>query len=216
MNIVFATNNQHKLKELRDILGNRFQVVSLKEIECHDEIPETGETLEENAILKVRYVADFIKKHPSTLKHPSSRLFVFADDTGLEVEALNGAPGVHTARYADTSDHDSEANMNKLLSELNGKSNRKARFRTVIALTEIKYDDGKPNEEDNIKTFDGIVNGRIAKEKSGQAGFGYDPIFIPEGSDLTFAQLGDAIKNNISHRARATKKLAEYLTSLNP
>lgn len=200
MKIVFATNNQHKLQEIRDILGSEFEIVSLKEIGCDVDIPETGNTLEENAMQKAQYVYDHYN------------LSCFADDTGLEVEALNGEPGVHSARYAEGTDHDSEANMAKLLSNLEGKDNRKARFRTVIAL--IQKQDVCPCGCTSIKKvnrFEGIVDGSIATEKHGTAGFGYDPIFVPEGYDKSFAELGESIKNGISHRARAVAKLAEYL-----
>ena len=198
--IVFATNNQHKLQEIRDILGSGYEVVSLKEIGCDVDIPETGNTLEENALQKAQYVYDHY--------HVSC----FADDTGLEVEALDGAPGVHSARYAEGTDHDSEANMAKLLRELDGKENRQARFRTVICYIE-KQDVcpcGCPSIK-KIHPFEGIVNGHIATEKHGTEGFGYDPIFVPEGYDKSFAELGEEIKNGISHRARAVVKLAEYL-----
>ena len=200
MKIVFATNNQHKLQEIRDILGSEFEIVSLKDIGCDVDIPETGNTLEENAMQKAQYVYDHYN------------LNCFADDTGLEVEALNGEPGVHSARYAEGTDHDSEANMAKLLRNLEGKDNRKARFRTVIAL--IQKQDVCPCGCTSIKKvnrFEGIVDGSIATEKHGTAGFGYDPIFVPEGYDKSFAELGESIKNGISHRARAVAKLAEYL-----
>lgn len=198
--IVFATNNQHKLQEIRDILGSSYEVVSLKEIGCDVDIPETGNTLEENALQKAQYVYDHY--------HVSC----FADDTGLEVEALDGAPGVHSARYAEGTDHDSEANMAKLLRELDGKENRQARFRTVICY--IEKQDVCPcgcNSIKKIHQFEGIVNGHIATEKHGTEGFGYDPIFVPEGYDKSFAELGEEIKNGISHRARAVAKLVEYL-----
>ena len=200
MKIVFAKNNQHKLQEIRDILGSEFEIVSLKDIGCDVDIPETGNTLEENAMQKAQYVYDHYN------------LSCFADDTGLEVEALNGEPGVHSARYAEGTDHDSEANMAKLLRNLEGKDNRKARFRTVIAL--IQKQDVCPCGCTSIKKvnrFEGIVDGSIATEKHGTAGFGYDPIFVPEGYDKSFAELGESIKNGISHRARAVAKLAEYL-----
>ena len=212
MKIVFATNNEHKLSEIRAILGPKFEVVSLADIGCHEDIPETGTTLEENALMKAQYVYDHY--------HVSC----FADDTGLEVEALNGAPGVYSARYAsmasDTSSispasHDSEANMARLLRELENNNNRKARFRTVIALIQKK--DVCPCGCTSIKQihkFEGIVNGEIIREKRGGEGFGYDPIFQPEGYTETFAELGLDIKNKISHRARATQKLAEYLNKL--
>lgn len=200
MKIVFATNNQHKLQEIRDILGSEFEIVSLKDIGCDVDIPETGNTLEENAMQKAQYV------------YYHYNLSCFADDTGLEVEALNGEPGVHSARYAEGTNHDSEANMAKLLRNLEGKDNRKARFRTVIAL--IQKQDVCPCGCTSIKKvnrFEGIVDGSIATEKHGTAGFGYDPIFVPEGYDKSFAELGESIKNGISHRARAVAKLAEYL-----
>lgn len=200
MKIVFATNNQHKLQEIRDILDSEFEIVSLKDIGCDVDIPETGNTLEENAMQKAQYVYDHYN------------LSCFADDTGLEVEALNGEPGVHSARYAEGTDHDSEANMAKLLRNLEGKDNRKARFRTVIAL--IRKQDVCPCGCTSIKKvnrFEGIVDGSITTEKHGTAGFGYDPIFVPEGYDKSFAELGESIKNGISHRARAVAKLAEYL-----
>lgn len=202
MKIVFATNNAHKLKEIREILGNGFEVVSLAEIGCHEDIPETGETLEENALQKAQYVYDHY------------HIGCFADDTGLEVEALDGAPGVHSARYAEGTDHNSEANMAKLLRQLDGKDNRKARFRTVIALIEKK--DVCPcgcTSIPQIHRFEGIVEGRIATERHGSEGFGYDPLFVPEGYDKSFAELGEHVKNTISHRARAVAKLAEYLNS---
>ena len=209
--IVFATNNQHKLSEIRAILGDAFEVVSLADIGCHEDIPETGTTLEENALMKAEYI--YNKYH----------LSCFADDTGLEVEALDGAPGVYSARYAameatapDGSaigkSHDSEANMARLLRELENNNNRKARFRTVIALIEKK--DVCPCGCTSIKVvhkFEGIVNGEITREKSGAEGFGYDPIFRPDGYEKTFAELGADIKNQISHRARAVAKLAEFL-----
>ena len=195
MKIVFATNNKHKLEEIRSILGSRVEVLSLADINCHDDIPETGTTLEANAMQKAEYIAS---------KYGTS---VFADDTGLEVDALNGAPGVYSARYAGGDGHDSEANMTKLLAELGENNNRNARFRTVIALI-ITDDNGKTT---TVKQFEGIVNGTIIRERRGGEGFGYDPIFQPEGYNETFAELGNDIKNTISHRARAVAKLAEYL-----
>jgi XTP/dITP diphosphohydrolase len=196
MKIVFATNNENKLKEIREILGSQFEIVSLKEIGCNVDIPETGNTLEENAHQKAEYVYDHYG------------LDCFADDTGLEVEALNGEPGVHSARYAEGTDHDSEANMAKLLKKLGDNNMRKARFRTVISLIQKEGDNARCSRE---YLFDGIVNGSIAYEKQGTAGFGYDPLFIPEGYDKSFAELGDDIKNQISHRARAVAKLADHL-----
>ena len=211
MKIVFATNNKHKLDEIRSILGDSIEVLSLKDIGCNVDIPETGKTLEENALQKAQYVYD------------NYHIDCFADDTGLEVEVLDGAPGVYSARYAAlpdnpvksegaTSSHDSEAHMTRLLYELNGKDNRKARFRTVIALIQKK--DVCPCGCTSIKEihkFEGIVEGEIIQERRGGEGFGYDPIFQPDGYDKTFAELGMDIKNHISHRARATQKLAEFL-----
>ncbi len=200
MKIVFATNNAHKLREIREILGTRFDIVSLADIGCHEDIPETGATLEENASQKSHYVTAHYG------------LPCFADDTGLEVEALGGAPGVHSARYAEGTDHDSEANMAKLLRELQGHANRKARFRTVISLLEPDAGQGGWKEH----RFEGEVKGSIATEKHGHEGFGYDPLFVPEGYKESFAQLGEEVKNHISHRARAVKKLADYLMSKQP
>lgn len=201
MKIVFATNNIHKLEEIRDILGERFEVLSLSDIECNVDIPETGTTLEENAAIK----ADYIFRNYG--------LSVFADDTGLEVEALNGAPGVYSARYAGGEGHDSEANMKKLLFELAEKKNRKARFRTAIACI-LQKKDNKENNEPTPLIFEGIVEGEITTEKRGESGFGYDPIFRPIGYDKTFAELGNEIKNKISHRACAVEKLANYLKGI--
>lgn len=196
MKIVFATNNAHKLDEIRQILGPQFEIVSLKDIGCHVDIPETGDTLEENARQKAQYV----------FTHYG--LDCFADDTGLEVEALGGAPGVHSARYAEGTDHDSRANMAKLLRDMEGRENRGARFRTVISL--LCHDASNPSQPREHR-FEGIVNGRIGTAPQGEGGFGYDPVFIPEDHNESFAQLGEAIKNTISHRARAVRKLAEHL-----
>jgi XTP/dITP diphosphohydrolase len=192
MKIVFATNNSNKLSEIQDILGPDFQIVSLKDIGCHEDIPETGKTLEENALQKAQYVYDHY------------HIDCFADDTGLEVEALQGAPGVHSARYAEGTDHDSEANMAKLLRELGENNNQKAQFRTVIAL--ILHGE--------VHEFEGKIEGSIAKEKKGTEGFGYDPLFVPDGYEESFAQLGMDIKNTISHRARAVEQLARYLKKI--
>ena len=206
MKLVFATNNLHKLKEIREILQPEFEILSLADIGCETNIPETGNTLEENALIK----AQFVEKHYG--------LDCFADDTGLEVEALGGEPGVYSARYAGGNGHDSEANMHKLLHKLADKDNRRARFRTVIALiaptllTHIANKDSQRGIENNSHLlFEGIVDGRIAREKSGNEGFGYDPVFIPEGFEKSFAELGMEVKNRISHRARAVQKLAEWL-----
>lgn len=196
MKIVFATNNQHKLQEIREILGDQFEILSLADIGCHEDIPETGNTLEANAHQKAEYVFEHY------------HIDCFADDTGLEVDALGGAPGVHSARYAEGTDHNSEANMAKLLRELGDNDNRKARFRTVISL--IQMEGGNPVCSREYQ-FEGVVEGRIDREKHGSEGFGYDPVFIPEGYDKSFAELGEEIKNQISHRARAVKKLAEWL-----
>lgn len=189
-NLVFATNNAHKLDEVRSILGSRFTVKSLKEIGCEADIPETADTLEGNALMKARFL------------YEKYGVDCFADDTGLEVTALGGAPGVHTARYAGN--HDSEANMKKLLNELEKKSDRSAQFRTVIALI----------IEGKEFLFEGIVKGTIAKEKAGDGGFGYDPIFIPDGFTQTFSQMGNDSKNHISHRALAVEKLFNYLNRI--
>lgn len=189
--LVFATNNKHKLDEVQKIASGSVNIVSLEDIDCHDDIPETSDTLEGNALQKALY----IKEHYG--------FDCFADDTGLEVESLNNAPGVYSARYAGPG-HNSEANMNKLLQEMNGIENRKACFRTVIAL----IFNGKEY------FFEGIVNGQITKEKRGTSGFGYDPIFIPDNYTETFAEMGNDIKNTISHRAKAVKKLSSFLSTL--
>ncbi|MDE7154620.1 MAG: non-canonical purine NTP diphosphatase [Muribaculaceae bacterium] len=190
--LVFATNNSHKLEEIRRILGESFAVMSLADINCHDDIPENEPTLEGNAIAKARWV----KEHYG--------YDCFADDTGLEVDALDGAPGVHSARYAPGEGHDSAANMKLLLKNMEDKSDRKARFRTVIALT----------EGDRIKTFEGVCEGAITTSPAGNGGFGYDPVFVPEGDDRTFAQLSADEKNAVSHRGRATVKLINYLRNV--
>ncbi len=212
MKIVFATNNEHKLSEIRSILGEAFEILSLKDIGCEVDIPETGTTLDENALQKAQYIYDHY------------HLDVFADDTGLEVEALDGAPGIYSARYASMDpdfrmpdgekpqSHDSEANMTRLLKELGENNNRNARFRTVIALIQKK--DVCPCGCTSIKEvhrFEGIVEGHIIRERRGGEGFGYDPVFQPDGYDKTFAELGMDIKNHISHRARAVQKLADFL-----
>ena len=188
MKLVFATNNKHKLQEVRDIVGNRVEVLSLSDIGCCDDIPETADTLQGNALIKARHI------------YGKYGLDCFADDTGLEVEALGGAPGVYSARYAGE-ECDSEANMRKLLENLTGKTNRNAQFRTVIALI--------INGEEML--FNGIVKGAIATEKKGDSGFGYDPIFVPEGHSASFAQMSSEMKNSMSHRFRATQQLSDYL-----
>lgn len=189
--LVFATNNAHKLEEVAAILGDQVELLSLNDIGCQADIPETAETLEGNALLKSSYI------------YKNYHLDCFADDTGLEVKALNGAPGVYSARYAGGEGHDAQANMLKLLHELEGKENRKAQFRTAISLIL----DGKEY------LFEGVIKGEIIKEKRGDSGFGYDPVFMPEGYDRTFAELGNDIKNQISHRALAVQKLCEFLQS---
>lgn len=196
MKLVFATNNKHKLSEIRAILGEQVEILSLEDINCHADIPETADTLEGNALQKAQYVVNHYG------------MSCFADDTGLEVETLNGEPGIFSARYAGEG-HDSEANMDKLLKNLGQNNNRKAQFRTVIALLEVKG--GKVQQH----LFEGIVKGEIIRQRRGGAGFGYDPIFQPEGYTQTFAEMGNDAKNNISHRARAVKKLAEYVGTLN-
>lgn len=188
--LVFATNNAHKLAEVRAMLGSDVEILSLADIDCHADIPETADTLEGNALQKAHYVYD------------RYGLDVFADDTGLEVKALGMGPGVHTARYAYPDRHDPKANTLKLLAELQGQPDRTARFRTAIALIE----GGRET------LFEGIVEGRIATGERGTEGFGYDPVFVPDGQQgLTFAELGIDIKNSISHRARAVQKLAAYI-----
>ena len=189
--LVFATNNLHKLEEVSAILGNQIELLSLNDINCHIDIPETADTLEGNALLKSRFI------------YENYGMNCFADDTGLEVEALDGAPGVYSARYAGDG-HNSEANMIKLLDNLKEKKNRKAQFRTAISLI--------IDEKEYL--FEGIIKGEIGTIKKGDSGFGYDPIFVPEGYNETFAELGSDIKNKISHRALAINKLCEFLHSL--
>src|SRR5690554_5892621 len=186
--IVFATNNKHKLDEIRKITTGKIDILSLADINCHEDIEETGTTLEENALIKARYVRD---------KYGYD---CFADDTGLEVEALNGEPGVYSSRYAGAGCNP-EDNMIKLLSELQDTANRNAQFRTVIAAI--------INDEEHL--FEGIVKGEIIEEKRGSNGFGYDPVFMPEGYELTFGELGDEVKNEISHRAVAMERFIAFL-----
>lgn len=188
--LVFATNNKHKLEEIKAILSERFDILSLEDINCHEDIPETADTLEGNACIKAEFI--YNRYH----------IDCFADDTGLEVEALGGKPGVLSARYAGGEGHDSEANMKKLLQEMHDKENRKAQFRTVIAFI----------EKGETRLFEGIIKGEILREKQGNSGFGYDPVFKPEGNSLSFAEMGNEAKNKISHRAQAVKKLCEYLS----
>lgn len=192
--LVFASNNAHKLEEIRAILSGKFEVKSLKDIGCEVDIPETGATFRENALQKAQYV----KEHFG--------LDCFADDSGLQVEALNGEPGVYSARYAEKNGHTlvgnrDDVNMDVLLEKLAGVSNRNARFSTCVALI----------YEGQIHYFEGVVRGTIISEKRGDGGFGYDPIFVPEGYEKTFAELGNEVKNGMSHRARAVEKLAQFL-----
>ena len=189
-----ATNNEHKLKEVRQILDHKdILIKGLEEVGCYDDIPETADTLEGNALLKARYM------------YSHYGVDCFADDTGLEVEALDGQPGVFTARFGQMNgygnSHDADANMQCLLDKLQGKENRKARFRTVIALV----------CEGKEYIFEGIVEGEILTERSGQEGFGYDPIFSPEGKGISFAEMSAKEKNQISHRGRAVEKLIAWL-----
>ena len=190
MKICFTTNNAHKLQEVKEILGDSIELLSLSDIGFEGDIPETHETLEANSLEKAQYI---FQKY---------RIPVFSDDSGLEVVALNGKPGVHTAHYAGS--RDAVANMSKVLSELEGQTNnREARFRAVITYIV----EGKEQQ------FEGIVDGQIAPEMSGAEGFGYDPIFIPKGYEKTFAELSSEVKNTISHRKRALEKLVQFLKS---
>lgn len=191
MKLVFATNNKHKLEEITDIVGDRIEILSLNDIACHDDIPETADTFEGNALQKARYVKE---------KYGYD---CFADDTGLLVEALHGEPGVYSARYAGEPAN-SERNIDKLLANLAGKNNRNAKFVTCIALI--------LNGKEHI--FYGEIAGHIISERRGTSGFGYDSVFVPEGYEETFAQMGEEEKNKISHRAKAVKKLSEFLNTL--
>jgi non-canonical purine NTP pyrophosphatase, rdgB/HAM1 family len=188
--LVFATNNAHKLEEVRAIAGPDLKILSLAEIGCHDDIPETADTLEGNALLKARWVKE---------KYGAD---CFADDTGLMVDSLDGAPGVYSARYAGPG-HDSEANMAKLLAELEGVTDRKAHFSTIIALVTDK----------DTHVFEGRVDGSIATERHGDGGFGYDPIFVPDETGVSFAEMSPEAKNAISHRGRATAALISFLNA---
>lgn len=192
MKIVFATNNAHKLAEVQAVLGEEYTLLTPRDCGITEEIPETQETLEGNASQKAHYL------------YERTGLDCFADDTGLEVAALGGAPGVHSARYA-TDGHDFAANNRLLLHNLEGEADRRARFRTVVSLI--------LGGEEHL--FEGIVEGRIIEHETGNEGFGYDPLFMPEGSDRTFAEMTTEGKNAVSHRARAVRKLAEYLHNLN-
>ena len=191
MKIVFATNNPNKLKEIQSLVPKEIEIISLNEIGCNEDIPETGDTLEANAFQKAYYIKD------------NFNYDCFADDTGLEIDELNGDPGVYSARYAGP-ERNANANMNKVLNELKGKKNRKAQFRTAIALT--------LNNEEHL--FEGKINGHISDVKQGNEGFGYDPIFIPENDIRSFAQMSMQEKGTISHRGRAVKKLVAYLNNL--
>lgn len=190
MKICFTTNNAHKLQEVKEIVGDSIELLSLAEIGFNGEIPETHETLEENSLEKAQYIFDRFK------------IPVFSDDSGLEVKALNGKPGVHTAHYSGS--RDAVANMNKVLTELADKASRKARFRAVMTYIDA---------QGQVSQFEGIVDGEIAPSMSGADGFGYDPIFIPEEYDRTFAELSSEIKNSISHRKRALEKLVQFIKS---
>ncbi len=192
LTLVLASNNAHKLDEMRRIAGDRMTILSLADIGCTDDIPETADTLEGNALIKARYVKEHFGYD------------CFADDTGLEVEALDGAPGVRSARYAPGDGHDSAANTALLLRNLEEKSSRKARFRTVIALI--------LGGQEHL--FEGIVEGSITEEPHGEAGFGYDPVFRPDGWTETFAQASPERKNAVSHRGRATAALLNFIDSL--
>ena len=187
--IVFATHNEHKLEEIRDMLGLEYQILSLSDIHCFEEIPETEKTLEGNALLKAQYIKS------------NYGYDCFADDTGLEIPALNNAPGVYSARYAGEA-KDSKANMEKVLNDLKNKEDKSARFRTVISLI----------IDNKTYLFEGIVEGYIIENARGNTGFGYDPIFVPTGYDKTFAELGSEIKNKISHRSQAVNKLKAFLS----
>lgn len=187
--ICFATNNAHKLEEVQSILGDRFEVQSLNDVGFEGELPETHETLEENSLEKAEYLFNQLK------------IPVFSDDSGLEVNALDGRPGVHTAYYAG--DRDAVKNMGKVLSELDGISERSAQFRAVVTYI----------DESGAHQFEGIIKGQVALEKTGEDGFGYDPIFMPEGYDQTFAELSAEVKNTMSHRKRSVEKLAQFLNN---
>ena len=189
MKIIFATNNEHKLMEISNLLGDSFTLLSLKDVNTEEDIPEDLPTLEENALFKAKYI------------HEATGMNVFADDTGLEIEELNGSPGVHSARFAGIQ-KDFSANTVKVLKLMKGKKNRKAKFRTVIALI--------VNGSEYL--FEGIISGTIIDEKRGTGGFGYDPIFVPEGENMTFAEMSLNEKNKISHRAMAFKKLKMFLS----
>ena len=192
MNLIFATQNQNKAKEIQLLMPDGINVLTLNDIGCEEDIPETASTLQGNASIKSAYVVEHYQKD------------CFADDTGLEIDALNGEPGVHSARYAG-SNNDSNANMELVLQKMEEQTNRNARFRTIISL--------RLNGEEHL--FEGIVNGTIRTSKSGIEGFGYDPIFQPDGYDITFSKMSMQEKNSISHRGRAIRKLVDFLQSKN-
>jgi len=189
MELLFATNNKHKIREISDLLDDRFKILGLSDVNITEDIPEDAETLTENALFKAKFV------------HDRTGMNVFADDTGLEVDALGGAPGVYSARYAGEG-KSFDDNINKLLAEMQGAENRRARFRTVIALI----------LDGTEYFFEGAVEGEIITERRGNGGFGYDPVFLADGYDRTFAEIPLSEKNKISHRARAMRKLLEFLT----
>ncbi len=201
MKIILATNNEHKLSEIRSIFDKDIEVLSMKDVGIDADIEENGETIFENSRIKAVYVTTELKKKNFPFPYT-----VISDDTGLMVEALNGEPGVYSARYAGGEGHDSEANMQLLLKKLNGCENRKAHFSTIITLIEEKA-----SFLSHMMFFEGRVDGTILKEKHGTEGFGYDPIFQPDGYDCSFAEMGIDLKNKISHRAIAIGKVAEYL-----
>ena len=201
MKIILATNNEHKLSEIRSIFDKDIEVLSMKDVGIDTNIEENGETIFENSRIKAVYVTTELKKKNFPFPYT-----VISDDTGLMVEALNGEPGVYSARYAGGEGHDSEANMQLLLKKLNGCENRKAHFSTIITLIEEKA-----SFLSHMMFFEGRVDGTILKEKHGTEGFGYDPIFQPDGYDCSFAEMGLDLKNKISHRAIAIGKVAEYL-----
>ena len=201
MKIILATNNEHKLSEIRSIFDKDIEVLSMKDVGIDTDIEENGETIFENSRIKAVYVTTELKKKNFPFPYT-----VISDDTGLMVEALNGEPGVYSASYAGGEGHDSEANMQLLLKKLNGCENRKAHFSTIITLIEEKA-----SFLSHMMFFEGRVDGTILKEKHGTEGFGYDPIFQPDGYDCSFAEMGIDLKNKISHRAIAIGKVAEYL-----
>ena len=190
MELIFATNNKHKVREISDLLNNSFRILGLADLNITEDIPEEAETLEDNALFKARYV------------HERTGRNVFADDTGLEVTALGGAPGVYSARYAGEN-KSFDDNIEKLLREMNGLNDRSARFRTVIALI----------LEGTEYLFEGTVEGEIIRERRGTGGFGYDPVFLAAGYDRTFAEIPLSEKNKISHRAKAMRQLLDFLNS---